>query len=39
MDLLPGILDHEGIDDGIFEKGSSIHYFYDGKWLEFAGSD
>ena len=39
MDPLPSILDHAGIDDGIFEKGSIVHYFYDGKWLKLAGSD
>jgi hypothetical protein len=39
MDPLPGILDHDGIDDGIFEKGSIVHYFDNGKWLKLAGSD
>jgi hypothetical protein len=39
MDPLPGILDHDGIDDGIFEKGSVVHYFENGKWLKLAGSD
>jgi hypothetical protein len=39
MDRPPAILDHDGIDDGIFEKGSSVHYFYRGKWLKLAGSD
>ena len=39
MDPLPSILDHDGIDDGIFEKGSIVHYFDDGKWLRLAGSD
>jgi hypothetical protein len=39
LDPLPHILDHDGIDDGISEKGSSVHYFYNGKWLKLAGSD
>jgi hypothetical protein len=39
LDALPGILDHDGIDDGIFEKGPIVHYFDDGKWLKLAGSD
>jgi len=39
MEPLPKVLDHDGIDDGIFEKGSSIHYFDNGKWLTLAGSD
>src|SRR5712692_4639183 len=39
MDRPPGSLDHDGIDDGIFEKGSAVHYFYRGKWLKLAGSD
>jgi hypothetical protein len=38
-DRLPKLLDHDGIDDGIFEKGSAIHYAYRGKWLKFPGSD
>ena len=32
-------LDHDGIQDAIVGKASSIHYFYRGKWLELAGSD
>ena len=39
MDPLPSILDHDGIEDGIFEKGSIVHYFNNGKWLRLAGSD
>jgi hypothetical protein len=39
MEPLPEVLDHDGIDDGIFEKGSSVHYFDNGKWLTLAGSD
>jgi hypothetical protein len=39
LDPLPKTLDHDGIDDGIFEKGSIVHYFYNGTWLKLAGSD
>jgi hypothetical protein len=39
MDTLPKVLDHEGIEDGIFEKGSLVHYRDNGKWLALAGSD
>jgi hypothetical protein len=39
LDPLPKTLDHDGIDDGIFEKGSIVHYFYNGSWLSLAGSD
>lgn len=39
LDSLPKTLDHDGIDDGIFEKGSIVHYFYNGTWLKLAGSD
>jgi hypothetical protein len=39
MDPLPTVLDHDAIDDGIFEKGSSVHYLENGKWLNLAGSD
>jgi hypothetical protein len=39
MDRPPSTLDHDGIDDGIFEKASAVHYFYRGKWLKLAGSD
>jgi len=35
----PSVIDHDGIDDGIYEKGSGVHYLYNGKWLELAGSD
>jgi hypothetical protein len=33
------VIDHGGIDDGVYGKGSSVHYFYNGKWLELGGSD
>jgi hypothetical protein len=39
LDPLPKLLSHDGIEDGIFEKGSSVHYFDNGKWLALAGSD
>jgi hypothetical protein len=39
MAPLPAVLDHDGIDDGILEKGSSVHYLENGKWLKLAGSD
>jgi hypothetical protein len=39
MDPVPRVLDHDGIDDGIFEKGSVVHYFHHGAWLTLAGSD
>ena len=39
LDPLPKTLDHDGIDDGIFEKGSLVHYFYNGTWLKLPGSD
>ena len=39
MDPMPKVLDHDGIDDGINEKGSSVHYFNGGKWLTLTGSD
>jgi hypothetical protein len=39
MDPLPRVLNHDAIDDGIFEKGSSVHYLENGKWLNLAGSD
>jgi hypothetical protein len=35
----PSVIDHDGIDDEMFEKGSSVHYFYGGTWSELAGSD
>ena len=39
LDPLPKTLEHDGIDDGIFEKGSIVHYLYNGTWLKLAGSD
>lgn len=30
---------HQGIDVGICEKASTIHYFYKGRWLQLTGAD
>ena len=35
----PSPLDHMGIDDVFMDKGSSILYFFKGKWLKLAGAD
>jgi len=35
----PPPVDHDGIDDAFLEKGSSVQYFYNGKWLQLTGSD
>jgi len=35
----PPSINHQGIDDGFVEKGSVVHYFYRGKWLELQGAD
>ena len=32
-------LDHDGIDDAFVEKGSTILYWYRGRWLELEGSN
>jgi len=32
-------IDHEGIEDLILDKASTIHYFYQGKWLVLPGAD
>ncbi|MGF7181738.1 hypothetical protein [Tunturiibacter psychrotolerans] len=32
-------LDHDGVDVGICEKASIIHYFSKGKWLYLQGAD
>jgi hypothetical protein len=39
LSTVPSPLNHQGIDDGIFDKASSIHYFHNGKWLKLAGAD
>ncbi len=36
---LPPHLDHEGIDEWFAEKASSVHYWYEGEWLELRGAD
>ena len=35
----PPKIDHEGINDAYVEKGSVVHYYYLGKWLELQGAD
>lgn len=35
---LPEML-HDGIDDGVMEKGSSIHYFTGTRWIRLPGAD
>jgi hypothetical protein len=37
--LKPPPLDHEGINDAFIEKGSHVWYWYDGQWMQLAGSD
>jgi hypothetical protein len=35
----PPRVDHEGIDDAFFDKGSVVWYWSNGRWLQLAGSD
>jgi len=35
----PPTIDHQGIEDAFVEKGSSVWYFYEGKWLKLTGAD
>jgi hypothetical protein len=35
----PPLFDHEGIDDAFLEKGSIVHYWYNGNWLELTAAD
>ncbi|MCX6641127.1 MAG: hypothetical protein NTW14_11740 [bacterium] len=35
----PPPIDHQGIEDGFMYKGSVIHYYFEGQWLELAGAD
>jgi len=35
----PPPIEHQGIDDAFVEKGSSVWYFYHGKWLKLTGAD
>lgn len=37
-EMPPGV-GHEGIEDHFLEKGSVIHYFREGNWLQLAGAD
>jgi len=32
-------LDHDGIEDAFTDKASSVWYWYEGRWLQLAGSD
>lgn len=38
-DSKPPRFEHSGIEDGIFEKGSSVWYFSKGKWTVVPGAD
>jgi hypothetical protein len=35
----PPPIDHLGINDAFVEKGSTVLYFYQGKWLHLTGAD
>ncbi len=35
----PPSLTHEGIDDAFAEKGSTVWYWRDGRWMELLGTD
>ena len=35
----PPPINHQGIEDIFDGKASTIHYFYDGKWLRLQGAD
>jgi hypothetical protein len=35
----PPVIDHQGIDDAFVEKGSVVHYFHEGRWLQLTGAD
>lgn len=32
-------IDHDGIEIAFIEKGSTVHYFVNGKWIEIPGAD
>jgi hypothetical protein len=32
-------INHDGINDGIMEKASTIYYYHRGKWLGLHGAD
>ena len=35
----PPMIDHDGIEDGLAGKSSSISYFHNGKWIGWTSSD
>ena len=35
----PPSIDHQGIEDAFVQKGSVLHYYHLGKWLELRGAD
>lgn len=35
----PPPTNHQGIDDAFFEKASTIHYYFRGKWVQLQGAD
>ena len=35
----PPPISHVGINDAFIEKGSTVRYYYAGKWLELTGAD
>lgn len=36
---LPRVVDHDGVEDGFAEKGSTVWYLEGGRWLTLAGAD
>lgn len=36
---VPPPINHQGIDDPFQEKASTVHFFYEGKWIELHGAD
>ncbi|MDA1314370.1 MAG: hypothetical protein O2968_13600 [Acidobacteria bacterium] len=36
---VPPPIDHQGINVGIWEKASVVHYFHEGEWLTLTGAD
>ncbi len=35
----PPPIDHEGINEAFIQKASTVHYWYEGKWLKLTGAD
>lgn len=35
----PPLVDHDGLEDSFVDKGSSIFYWYQGRWLKLTGMD